>query len=108
MIWFHTAVALLACAPTAADWPQWLGPTRDGAAADTVKPWTAAPAVLWRTQVGEGHSSPVVAGGKVYLHYRCPPSRKAVRSKGGKEFGKSAPPIPAGAPRDTPCHGIPE
>src|SRR5262245_40999622 len=72
MIRLLTAVAALAWSSTAlgADWPQWLGPTRDAASAQVIKPWTAAPAVVWRASVGEGHSSPVVAGGKVYLHFR--------------------------------------
>lgn len=52
----------------AADWPQWLGPNRDGASAEKVAPWTGAPKVLWRHPVGEGNSSPVVAAGKVFLH----------------------------------------
>jgi len=52
----------------AADWPQWLGPTRDGVATDKVAPWKEAPKVLWRQPVGEGHSSPVVADGKVFVH----------------------------------------
>src|SRR5262249_113252 len=30
--------------------------------------WTEAPKVLWKQEVGPGHSSPVVAGGKVFLH----------------------------------------
>jgi outer membrane protein assembly factor BamB len=60
---------LLLTAPAAAeDWPQWLGPRRDGTSAEKVVPWTAAPKVVWRMPVGEGHSSPVVAGGKVFLH----------------------------------------
>jgi outer membrane protein assembly factor BamB len=54
----------------AADWPQWLGPTRDGASPEKVAPWKDAPKVLWRKPVGEGNSSPVVAGGRVYLHSR--------------------------------------
>jgi outer membrane protein assembly factor BamB len=61
--------ALLLSVPAAAeDWPQWLGPRRDGSSAEKVAPWKEAPEVLWRQPVGEGHSSPVVAGGKVYLH----------------------------------------
>lgn len=52
----------------AADWPQWLGPHRDGTSAEKVAPWKEAPRVLWRQPVGEGHSGPVVAGGKVFLH----------------------------------------
>jgi hypothetical protein len=42
------------------------------------------------------------------IYGRCPPSRKAVRSKGGTGWGNSVPPIPAGAPRDILCHGIPK
>jgi outer membrane protein assembly factor BamB len=53
---------------SAADWPQWLGPRRNGSSSETVAPWTGALTVLWRQRVGEGHSSPIVAGGKVYLH----------------------------------------
>ncbi len=60
-----TLVLLLALAD---DWPQWLGPTRDNVSPATIAPWKDAPATLWRHPVGEGHSSPVVAGGRVYLH----------------------------------------
>jgi outer membrane protein assembly factor BamB len=54
----------------AADWPQWLGPKRDGSTAETVPPWTESepPKVLWRLEVGQGFSSPVVAGSRVFLH----------------------------------------
>lgn len=61
-------LALCAVFLVAADWPQWLGPNRDGSSAEVVKPWTAAPKVLWRARVGEGHSSPVVLAGTVFLH----------------------------------------
>jgi outer membrane protein assembly factor BamB len=65
------AVVLLTpfCA-LAGEWPQWLGPTRDGVSTEKVAPWKAAPDVAWRHKVGEGHSSPVVAGGKLFLHTR--------------------------------------
>jgi outer membrane protein assembly factor BamB len=60
---------LLLTAPAAAeDWPQWLGPRRNGSSTEKVVPWKAAPKVVWRMPAGEGHSSPVVAGGKVFLH----------------------------------------
>ncbi len=62
-------LVLVVTVPAAAeDWPQWLGPRRDGTSAEKVVPWKAAPKVVWRMPVGEGHSSPVVAGGKVFLH----------------------------------------
>jgi len=52
----------------AEDWPQWLGPRRDGTSTEVIKPWKGEPKVVWRVPVGEGHSSPVVAGGLVFLH----------------------------------------
>jgi outer membrane protein assembly factor BamB len=54
----------------AADWPQWLGPNRDGSTTETIAAWKDDPKVVWRKPVGEGHSSPVVAGGLVFLHTR--------------------------------------
>ncbi|HMC65316.1 MAG TPA: PQQ-binding-like beta-propeller repeat protein [Gemmataceae bacterium] len=52
----------------AADWPQWLGPNRDGSSSEKIKPWQESPKVLWRHAAGEGNSSPVVADGRVFLH----------------------------------------
>jgi outer membrane protein assembly factor BamB len=53
----------------AADWPQWRGPNRDGADRNFSVPstWPARLKEAWKVTVGEGHSSPVVAGGRVYL-----------------------------------------
>src|SRR5262245_6388138 len=66
-------LTVLAASPAfAGDWPQWLGPNRDGTSPEVVKPWTEPPKVLWRVTVGEGHSSPIVVGGLVYLHYKVP------------------------------------
>lgn len=63
------AVALLLAAPVSAgDWPQWLGPNRDGISPEKVEPWKGAPTVLWKKPAGEGHSSPVVADGRVFIH----------------------------------------
>lgn len=53
---------------SAQDWPQWLGPTRNGAIDATIAPWTGPLEVVWRVPVGDGHSSPIVAEGKVFLH----------------------------------------
>jgi outer membrane protein assembly factor BamB len=63
---------VLALSPfaAAADWPQWLGPNRDGSTPEKVAPWKGDLKELWRVPVGEGHSSPVVAGGLVFLHTR--------------------------------------
>ena len=70
MPWLRSLAALviLSGALVAADWPQWLGPKRDGSTTEKVAPWTGPLKVLWRQPVGEGHSSPVVADGRVFLH----------------------------------------
>jgi outer membrane protein assembly factor BamB len=66
------ALLLAAGSTSAGDWPQWLGPNRDGSSPEIVAPWKDAPKAVWRVPVGDGHSSPVVAGGKVYLHFKTP------------------------------------
>ena len=71
-----TRIALLtifaACA-LATDWPQFLGPTRNGVypGADLAAKWGAAgPAVAWKKDVGQGFAGPVVAEGKLILFHR--------------------------------------
>jgi len=54
----------------AEDWPQFLGPRRDNTSQETVPIWTKPPQLLWRQPVGEAHSSPVVAQGKVFAFYK--------------------------------------
>jgi outer membrane protein assembly factor BamB len=69
------SLAIVLLAPLwacAGDWPQWLGPNRNGVSPEKVAAWKAAPEAAWHHKVGEGHSSPVVAGGKLFLHTREP------------------------------------
>ena len=56
----------------AQDWSQWRGPNRDGVsgAFPEAKAWPEKLKLKWKVNVGEGHSSPVVADGKIYLHTR--------------------------------------
>ena len=57
----------------AADWPQILGPTRNGiyAGPSLSEAWgTAGPRVVWRKQIGSGLSGPVVAQNRVILFHR--------------------------------------
>lgn len=56
-----------------ADWPQWLGPNRDGVypGEDLAGPWPKSkPHMLWRKTVGHGFSSPVVSNGWLILFHR--------------------------------------
>ncbi len=66
-------VLILGLRADAQDWPQFLGPTRDGVykgqpLADT---WPAGgPRVAWRKTLGQGFSGPVVAQGRVLIFHR--------------------------------------
>ncbi|MCS6866539.1 MAG: PQQ-binding-like beta-propeller repeat protein [Gemmataceae bacterium] len=61
----------LTIALSAADWPQWRGPNRDGISHDTglLQEWPKeGPKLRWkRTDIGPGYSSPVVVAGRVYI-----------------------------------------
>jgi len=50
------------------DWPQFLGPTRNGVSPETVG-WP--PVMVWRKDAGEGFAAPVVANGKLIFFYRA-------------------------------------
>lgn len=55
---------------SADDWPQWMGPQRDGVWREDqiVEKFPAGgPPVVWRAKVGAGYSGPAVANGKVYI-----------------------------------------
>ncbi len=68
------ATALAAGVSVAAgDWPQFLGPTRDGIypGPALAENWGGAgPRVVWKKTVGQGLSGPVVSGGRVILFHR--------------------------------------
>jgi outer membrane protein assembly factor BamB len=62
----------LFCVATARadDWPQWLGPQRDGIWRETgiVQRFpVGGPPVRWRKPIGSGYTGPAVANGKVYI-----------------------------------------
>lgn len=64
---------LLGSSLAAADWPQFLGPARNGiyVGAPLNERWPAGgPRVLWRKQIGQGLSGPVVAGSRLILFHR--------------------------------------
>jgi len=61
------ALALL----TAADWPQWRGPNRDGISKETglLKQWPeSGPKLLWQVKdLGDGYATPAVVGNRLYV-----------------------------------------
>jgi outer membrane protein assembly factor BamB len=59
----------------AQDWTQWRGPARDGSVSAKNAPatWPQSLQRMWRVEIGEGYSSPVVSAGRVYVHARRDP-----------------------------------
>ena len=75
---FATAAVLLLWFQTAAfcqDWPQWRGPGRDGVidAVSAPAKWPESLSKGWSVKVGESYSSPVLAGGRIFVHSRQDP-----------------------------------
>jgi outer membrane protein assembly factor BamB len=68
-----TLALFLGCGiAAAADWPEWRGPGRDGVVESFDLPgaWPSELHRLWQVEVGSGHASPVVVGGRVYVQAR--------------------------------------
>jgi outer membrane protein assembly factor BamB len=100
----------------AVDWPQWRGPNRDGILGGVRVPgkWPVSLKQQWQVRVGEGYSSPVVVGQRVYVFARQK-DHEVVRCldlASGKEQWKSKPyPAPfkagPGAPGDVKTRSTP-
>src|SRR5436853_2499374 len=63
------ACAVLTTTVRADDWPQWLGPKRNGVWRETgiIKKLPKELPVVWRKPVAEGYAGPAVADGKVFV-----------------------------------------
>ncbi len=99
-----------------ADWPQFIGPGRNGIAGEDTKVIIPSETEdfqrLWKVKVGEGHSSPVVKGDKVLLHHFTgnQETLEALDRTTGKSLWKSGQPAKPGrnydsntGPKSTPC-----
>jgi len=69
---FVASVGLLVSCSSiaAADWPQWMGPNRDGVWSETgivEKFPDGGPKVLWRTPIGAGYAGPAIVGNRVFV-----------------------------------------
>ena len=75
-----TMIAAAVSIISAADWPQWRGPNRDGISAEKglLKTWPQqGPPLTWKTQgAGEGYSSFATANGRLYT----------LGARGGSEY----------------------
>jgi outer membrane protein assembly factor BamB len=68
-------VILVSTVAFAQEWTQWRGPSRDGfvSAKNAPAAWPESLQRSWRVEIGEGYSSPVVAGGRAFVHGRRDP-----------------------------------
>ncbi|MCG8608703.1 PQQ-like beta-propeller repeat protein [bacterium] len=69
-----TATTISASPPSkkSHDWPQWLGPNRDGLSSEKglLKSWPAdGPTEIWRTKIGDGYSAISVVSDRLYTMY---------------------------------------
>jgi outer membrane protein assembly factor BamB len=97
----------------AGDWPQHLGPARNGLYPDTDFAWNSGPLrQAWTHTVGAGFAGPVAAGGRLFVFHRMGNEEvlEALEAKTGKPVWKSA--YPTGyrddfgfdeGPRAAPC-----
>lgn len=79
----------------AADWPQYLGPTRNAAYAgtDLAEVWPKeGPPLAWQKKLGSGWAGPVASGGKAVLFHRIGDQElvESLDAKSGKELWKQA------------------
>lgn len=112
-----TVVAVL-CWPLstmAGDWPQFLGPNRNGTAVgeEIVVPKSPAkPPILWRTKLGAGYSGPIVIGNPVIAFHQSgnDETLECFQATDGKRLWKTGYPCDyqggygtGPGPRGTPC-----
>lgn len=84
---------LFASCGAAADWPQYLGPNRNGVSAETVEKWDKnGPPVVWSVSVGEGFSGPVIAGSRLIMFHRVGDEEvvECLNTADGKRIWRSA------------------
>ena len=79
------------------EWPQWRGAARDGVVAGFARTsWPESLTRRWSVEIGEGHSSPVVSGGRVYVFTREKGEEvvRALDAATGKPLWRQAYPAP--------------
>jgi outer membrane protein assembly factor BamB len=69
-IFIIPTLLFLLLSTSAADWPQYLGPDRNGISPETgiAQSWPeSGPEIIWEVPLGEGFAAPAIADGKVYV-----------------------------------------
>jgi outer membrane protein assembly factor BamB len=100
----------IAAQSRSADWPQWRGANRDGAAAAFTEPktWPETLTQKWKVDVGLGYAAPITVGNRVYQFSRQDPDEvlRALDLETGKVMWETKYPAPFKAnPAATRTHG---
>ena len=89
-----STVGLAAATATTAEWPQWRGPYNTGMASGGAPlRWDDNTNIRWKVEIpGRGHSTPVIAGDRLFLTTAVPtgkgrPPQAAGRAGGGADAG---------------------
>src|SRR6266487_7130775 len=88
------ALAAVALRLEAQDWPQFLGPNRNGSTSGTnfAAQWPKeGPPLVWERKAGQGFAGPVVSGGKLILFHRIENKEvvECLDAKSGNELWKA-------------------
>ena len=94
ILWMAMSVGVTLAGAAQAEWPQWRGPFNTGMAeGDAPLRWDERAGVKWSLEIpGRGHSTPVVAGNRLFLTTAVPtgrgtPPASAGRAGGGADAG---------------------
>jgi outer membrane protein assembly factor BamB len=96
----RSILALLLAAPILFSevWPQWRGPMRDGSMPSFQEPkvWPEKLTRRWTIPIGQGHSSPIMAAGRIYVFSRQQDNEviSAVKPEDGKVLWSQSYPAP--------------
>jgi len=94
LCWLGIVLGLVSANAGAQDWNQWRGPNRDARVTGFTAPkvWPKELTKRWSVDVGVGHASPIIAGGKVYVFSRVGDDEitRSLDLQTGKELWKTS------------------
>ncbi|MCK4783379.1 MAG: PQQ-like beta-propeller repeat protein [Desulfobacteraceae bacterium] len=103
------SLMLVSSRAVADDWPGWRGPNHDGVAEGMKLPNQLPESLqpVWKVEVGEGHSAPVVAGNKVVVFVRQGENEVVLclNAEDGQEMWRYSYPAPYTPRADARPHG---
>jgi outer membrane protein assembly factor BamB len=91
-LFFATTFGTIAAEPAKSQWPHWRGPLANGVAPNSSPPlkWGESTNVRWKVGVpGEGFSTPIIWGDKVFLLSAVPTGEKSAAPPQKRQFSQA-------------------